>query len=292
MDIGARVAAYRPRSMPEAAGAFARSVVAAAGPPSASRAKALCWSCARLASFGLSVGLEPIPAVLLHASVIERFVVVAPGLSGSARRTLRTNLRWVAAHLDGGPAPVALSRERAKVPYTDAEVAAYLGLADVQPTLARRLRAQGLICAGAGAGLMGADLRQARGTDVKQRSGGVLIMVGGRRARVVPVLAKFHDRLLASAAFAGRGWLIGGVNPDRHNVTTPLIASLVGGADLARLSTARLRSTWLAAVAHELGIATFLAAAGIGCSQRLGDIAATLTPGSETDAVALLGATR
>jgi hypothetical protein len=154
------------------------------------------------------------------------------------------------------------------------------------------MKRQGLICAGAGAGLMGADLRQARGTDVKQRSGGVLIMVGGRRARVVPVLAKFHDRLLASAAFAGRGWLIGGVNPDRHNVTTPLIAPLAGGADLARLSTARLRSTWLAAVAHELGIATFLAAAGIGCSQRLGDIAATLTPASETGAVALLGATR
>jgi hypothetical protein len=39
-----------------------------------------------------------------------------------------------------------------------------------------------------------------------------------------------------------------------------------------------------------LGLATFLHAAGITCSQRLGDITAALQPGTEADAVALLGA--
>ena len=34
--------------------------------------------------------------VLLHPSVIERFATCAPGLSGLARRTLRTNLRFLA----------------------------------------------------------------------------------------------------------------------------------------------------------------------------------------------------
>ncbi|MGH9149275.1 MAG: hypothetical protein ACRDY5_03475 [Acidimicrobiales bacterium] len=282
------IAAYRPRRGPEAAGVFARHTVARVEPPSAERAKALLWSCARLGSFGISVGLEPTPAVLLHPSVIERFVVCTPGLSGPARRSLRTNLRWVAARLSGGPTPRSLSRERAKAPYTDAEIAAYLGLADAQPTLARRMRAQGLICLGAGAGLTGGDLRQLRGTDVVCRSGGVVAVVGGRRARVVPVLARYQPRLVASAAFAGSGWVIGGVDPERHNVTTPLISALAGGVDMARLQTPRLRSTWLAAVAEGLGLATFLAAAGISCSQRLGDIAATLAPAAEAEAVTLL----
>jgi integrase len=276
--------------MPERAAVFARSTVAVVGPSSPARAKALLWACARLATFGIGVGLEPEPPVLLHPSVIERFVLVGAGdVSGAARRTLRTNLRHVAARVGVRSAPVSLSRERAKAPYTDAQIAAFVGLADAQPTLARRMRAQALIALGAGAGLMGADLRQVKGTDVVERCGGVLVVVRGRRARVVPVLARYHQRLVVSAAFAGPGWVIGGVDPDRRNVTTPLISSLAGGADLGRLQTQRLRSTWLAAVAEQLGIATFLAAAGITCSQRLGDIIAALTPAGEADAVALLG---
>ena len=40
------------------------------------------------------------------------------------------------------------------------------------------------------------------------------------------------------------------------------------------------------------GLATFLHAAGITCSQRLGDIIATLQPGDEAEAVSLLGGQR
>lgn len=290
--IAAVIAGYRPR-MPDAAAVFARTVVTAVGPSSAGRAKALLWACARLATFGLAVGLDPDPAVLLHPSVIERFVLVGCAeVSGAARRTLRTNLRWVAARVGGRPPPVAMPREQAKAPYTDAEIAAYLGLADAQPTAARRMRAQALVCLGAGAGLRGADLRRARGVDVGARHGGLVVVVRGHRPRVVPVLPSFHDRLAASAAFAGDGWLIGGVDPDRHNVTTPLISSLAGGADLARLDTGRLRVTWLAAVADAIGVRAFLDAAGIVCSQRLGDLVAHLPSPTEAEAVAVLGARR
>jgi hypothetical protein len=73
-------------------------------------------------------------------------------------------------------------------------------------------------------------------------------------------------------------------------VTTPLINSLAGGTGLPRLDPSRLRATWLADCARQIGLATFMHAAGITCSQRLGDLLATLTPGSEAEAVALLGA--
>jgi hypothetical protein len=108
----------------------------------------------------------------------------------------------------------------------------------------------------------------------------------------VPVLARYHGRLLAAAAFTGNGLICGGADPARRNITTPLTRSLSGGSGLPRLDTSRLRATWLADVAELLGLATFMHAAGITCSQRLGDLLAGLEPGGEAEAVRRLGAAR
>ena len=293
MDTGGVIDRYRPWSMPEAAGVFARSVVAAAAPAGVGRAKALLWAAARLAAFGLSIGLEPDPAVLLRPSVIERFVIVGgAGLSPASLRTLRANLGWLAATTARrGPRPLCLPRDRAKKPYSQREIAAWLGWADAQGTEERRMRAQALVCLGAGAGICGGDLRAVTGADVTCARGAVVVAVGGARPRVVPVLAAYAARLAASAAFAGHGPVIGGVDPARRNVTTPLIDSLAGGADLGRLDTGRLRATWLAEVAGRIGLKAFMDAAGITCSQRLGDLVAALPAPGETETMVLLGAT-
>ena len=55
------------------------------------------------------------------------------------------------------PADVPLPRERAKAPYSPVQIAGYLALADSQPTMERRMRAAGLVCLGAGAGLIRGD---------------------------------------------------------------------------------------------------------------------------------------
>jgi integrase len=206
---------------------------------------------------------------------------------------MRTNLRFLARRVVPAlvPAEAPLPREHAKAPYAPAEIGGYLALADAQPTAARRMRAAGLVCLGAGAGLIRADLRSVRGSDIICRSGGVIVQVNGNRPRAVPVLARYHEPLLASAAFAGDGLVTGGHDPGRRNVTTPLITSLAGGTGLPRLDTSRLRATWLAECAAQIGLAAFMHAAGITCSQRLGDLLAALDPGTEADAVALLGAT-
>jgi len=288
------IARWRPSSLPPPAAAFARDVIARVAPQEKERAKNLLWAAGKLAGFGIGLGLDAVPEVLLHPSVAERFTRCAPGLSGVARRTLRTNLRFIGRRVVPQlyPADVPLPRERAKEPYSPAEIAGYLALADAQPTPARRMRASGLVCLGAGAGLIRADLRDVHGTDVTCRSGGVIVTVSGARPRAVPVLARYQDRLLAAAAFAGTGLICGGTDPGRRNITTPLIRSLAGGTGLPRLDTSRLRATWLAGVADQLGLATFMHAAGITCSQRLGDLLATLEPAAEADAVRLLGAAR
>jgi len=276
------------------AAAFARDVITAAGPGGQERAKNLLWAAGKLADYAASLGLDLVPAVVLHPSVAERFTRCAPGLSPVARRTLRTNLRFigrrVVPHLY--PADLPLPRERSKQPYSPAEISGYLARADAQPTTGRRMRAAGLVCLGAGAGLIRSDLRDARGADVTARSGGVVVTVRGARPRAVPVLARYHARLLAAARFAGTGLICGGTDPGRRNLTSPLIIALDGGGGLPRLDTSRLRATWLAEAAELLGLATFMRAAGISCSQRLGDLVAGPEPAGEAEAVRLLGAAR
>jgi integrase len=288
------ISRWRPSSVSPQAAGFARNVIARAAPEGRERAKNLLWAAGKLGDYAASAGLDLVPEVVLHPSVTERFTRCAPGLSGVARRTLRTNLRFIGRRVvpQFYPADLPLPRDRAKAPYSAAEIDGFLALADAQPTAERRMRAAGLVCLGAGAGLIRGDLRDARGTDVACRSGGVVIQVRGQRARVVPVLARYHDRLLAAARFAGKALICGGIDPGRRNITNPLITALDGGTGLPRLDTSRLRATWLAGCADQLGLATFMAAAGISCSQRPGDLIAGLEPAGEAEAVRLPGAAR
>jgi integrase len=292
-EVAGRLGTWAPRG-PHDGASFARVVVEAAEPTTWARARSLLWAASRLGAFAVQMGHGADPAVVLESSFIERFVETEVGrLSAPARRTLRSNLLFLAREVHrSGPRPVPLSRERAAAPYSEAELRAYLSLADAQPTMARARRASGLIALGAGAGLIGADLRLLRGSDVAERSGGVVVAVRGARARTVPVRAELAQRALGAARFSTDDFIVGGAEPSRRNVTSPLIASLCIGPDLERLSLARLRSTWVARCAADIGLATFMAAAGVRCSQRLGDVVAGLDVGSEEDAVVLLGGRR
>jgi integrase len=293
LEAAAYIGRWRPSSVSPPAAAFARRVVPLAAPAGRERAENLLWAAGKLADYGLGLGLEAVPEVLLHPSTAERFTRCAPGLSGAARRTLRTNLRFIGRRVvpQFYPADLPLPRERAKQPYSPAEIAGFLALAGAQPTAERRMRAAGLVCLGAGAGLIRGDLRDVRGSDVSCRSGGVLVQVRGQHARVVPVLEGYHARLLAAARFAGAGLICGGADPGRRNLTNPVVRALNGGGGLPRLDTSRLRAAWLRDCGEMLGLATFMAAAGISCSQRLGDLAAGLEPAGEAEAVRLLGGT-
>ncbi len=233
-DVAAYVGRWQPSSVSAPAAAFARDVIGQVAPDRQERAKNLLWAAGKLADYAIGLGLEPVPEVVLHPSTAERFTRCAPGLTGVARRTLRTNLRFIGRRVVPQlyPQDLPLPRERAKQPYSPAEIGGFLALADAQPTSERRMRAR----------------------------------------------------------FAGNGLVCGGADPGRRNLTSPLIRALDGGSGLPRLDTSRLRATWLAEVAGLLGLATFMRAAGISCSQRLGDLAAGLEPAGEAEAVRLLGA--
>ncbi|MHB1539429.1 MAG: hypothetical protein ACYCYN_13195 [Solirubrobacteraceae bacterium] len=289
--VNATIAAYRPHAISEAAGCFAREVVAGACPASPARARALLFCAGRLAAFAEQIGLELRPEALLCEAMIERFIACGTGaLSPASVRTIRTNLRALCRALAGypEPLPVALPRERAKAPYSEHEIGLYLQAASALSTQSRRMRAQALICLGAGAGVIGSELRHLKGTDVACRSGGLVVKVSGKRARSVPVLARYGEPLIEAASFAGGGYLLGGRAPERKNLTSE-IAVLFADQALGRLQAGRLRCTWLHETAALIGLQGFMAAAGVCCSQRLGDIASALPAVTEQEMVALLG---
>jgi hypothetical protein len=294
-DVARAIALYRAPSLPNEAQVFARHVVTMAAPVGVDRARTLCWSASRLAAFGLSVGLCVTDEVLLHPSVVERFISVGlVGASASRRRTLRANLRFVGCRvvpqLWAAPA-TPLPRSHAKEPYTTKQIDGYLALARAQGTLERRMRLQGLVCLGAGAGLTGADMRHVTGARVTRLGSGLVVQVQGTAPRLVPVLAHFGKPLLESASFAGSAYIIGGVSPSRHNVTNRLVRSAAGGIDLPRLEISRLRATWLETCAQSLGLAGFFHAAGFLHSKHLGDVVGRLGVPSDIELVALLGGT-
>lgn len=292
--VEAAIAAWSPTRHSGEVAAFTRGVVAACGPASSARARALIHAVAKAAAFAEACGLELQTEVVLHPSVIERFLASAKGsLSPATRRTVATNLRSVRRQLaNPSPDPLRLPRERAVAPYSSAEIDRYLALAAAQPTLSRSMRATALICLGAGAGLTGADLRSVRGSDVHHAHGGLVVTVSGIHPRSVPVMARFHAPLRVAADYAADSFIVGGVDRQRRNVTSGLVASLAGGGDLPSLSMRRLRSTWLTAAAEAIGLHAFMAAAGVDCSQRLGDIVSHLPPVSTERSIELLSASK
>jgi hypothetical protein len=144
-DVAAYIGQWRPWSVSPRAAEFARQVVSAVSPGGQERAKNLLRAAGRLADYAASAGLALEPRVVFHPPVIERFARCAPGLSPVARRTLRTSQRFIARRVvpQLHPADVPLPRERAKMPYSPAEIAGFLTLAGAQPTAERRMRAAG-----------------------------------------------------------------------------------------------------------------------------------------------------
>jgi len=290
--VAGYIAAWRPVSVPPQAACFARAVVGQAAPAGRERAKNLLWAAGKLASWAIGLGLDLVPEVLLHPSVIERFTAHAPGLTGvnaphAAHEPAVHRPDGRPAAVPGGPAAAPRAGQRPVFPGRDRRL----------PRPRRCPADGGAADAGGGAGLPGRrrrayPRRPAAGTrhrhhrPVRRRHRRGSRPQAAGRAGAGPLPRP------AAGISAVRRHRPGHRRTGRHNVTTPLITALAGGTGLPRLDTSRLRATWLADCAELLGLATFLHAAGITCSQRLGDIIATLQPGDEAEAVALLGAQR
>jgi hypothetical protein len=196
-----------------------------AGRQGRERAKNLLWAAGKLADYAIAAGPG---GRCRRCCCTRRWPSGSPGARracpAAAPRTLRTNLRFIGRRVVPQlyPADLPLPRERAK--------------AAVQPGGDQRLPGAGGRPAHGGAadargraGLPGgrrrADPRRpARRARHRRgcRSGGVIVTVRGARPRAVPVLARYHARLLAAAGSPGTRLICGGTDPGRRNLTNPL----------------------------------------------------------------------
>jgi hypothetical protein len=83
-EVAAYVGRWEPSSVSPQAAAFARQVVAGTEPAGRERAKNLLWAAGKLADYAASLGLDLVPGIVFHPSVIERFARGAGLVRGGA----------------------------------------------------------------------------------------------------------------------------------------------------------------------------------------------------------------
>ena len=223
---------------------------------------------------GVPLALE----ALLDPDVIERYIAVGmPGARDSTRATRRSILRRIARRCASPQQepPLPIAYRRVRPPYSCEEVQGLLALASAQPTPTRRRTLRALLHLGLGCGIASRDLAWVRGQDIEQlQDGSVSVTVsGGTRPRTVITLEAHEATLLEIARFARAGLLIGGTARGRRNVTRGPLDRVVGGEDLPRLETARLRSTWLLThLRARTPLPTLMTAAGLTTVRPLEDL--------------------
>ena len=215
---------------------------------------------------------------LLDPDVIERYIAVGmPGARESTRATRRAILRRIARHCASPPQdlPLPIAYRRVRPPYSPAEVEGLLALASAQPTPSRRRTLRAILHLGLGCGIASRDLAWVRGQDIEQLPDGAVSVTvsGGTRPRNVVALRAHEGPLLDLTRFSSSGLLIGGSIRGRRNVTRGPLDRVVGGEDLPRLETARLRSTWLLAhLQARTPLPALMTAAGLTTVRPLEDL--------------------
>ncbi|UOY03701.1 hypothetical protein [Blastococcus sp. PRF04-17] len=137
------------------------------------------------------------------------------------------------------------SRTAVGEPMADADVASWEIVADAQTRLVR-LHLKALIYGARGAGMDSADFKETRGVHVhRRRDGAVVVEIQGERSRLVVVLDRYGDRLLALARELGDELLIGRW-PHRESPVSDLLLAVRGGTGLPRPLPRSMRRAYVA----------------------------------------------
>jgi hypothetical protein len=245
------LAQYRPRTIDAVRWesllrAFVVSSVLALNPGGTSIAGRYVRALTRLANWCLTEGLLLDVEVVLDPDTVERFASTLPKNKSTA--TYRADLRRIGRRLTKNapwePRPEPIIRRAVAPPYSPDELAQLRRFAANQSTDERRRRATALIALGAGAGLDGRWSTRIRPGDLLRTPGGLVVRVSPPNPRHVPVLASFASDLEWLLADPSHEVLVGGAYRER-NRASDVAARLDPAPGLPRLSSGRLRSTWL-----------------------------------------------
>lgn len=219
------------------------------------------------------------------------------GTPDASRATVRSVLRRVVRGLAPGSVPEPIAYQPVQPPYSPAECAGFVLMAQHQPTDVLRRTLSALVALGLGAGLGAEDQRAVapchiRDVNLGANGPALVVDVPGPRARTVVMRAAYQPLLrdaLALHAKAGLGATtpLGGTNPDRKNSANGLAARAVTATGTGvDVSVARLRTTWLVAcMSAPVPLGALLHASGLRTPRTFTDLL-PYCPAPDPDAVA------
>ena len=285
-EVAAWIDCYRPRGIEavlwdQTLGPFVARALVEACPTGLSAARMAGLALSGLTAWCFDQGIALDLETVLDPDTVERFVTTAAIPVGS-RSTYRSVLRRLGPVLTRRapwePRPVALRRRRVAPPYSPTELAALRWDAAHQSTDKRRRAARTLIALGAGAGLDGRWSLDVTAADVSIELASVTVTVGPPNPRTIPVLAEFEDEVCDLAMTANDAPMTGCVAVGRNRANW-LARSIVTTPGAPRLSTPRLRSTWLLAhLDRGTRLTELAAAAGLAGITVLSDLLADVAP--------------
>ncbi|WP_245709241.1 hypothetical protein [Rhodococcus tukisamuensis] len=237
----------------------------------------------RLAVWAVDVGLVLDREVVLTPEVLERYRVtgmreLAPTSRSAEISRLRTLARSVTKRAPWPGPDERGARQGLSPPYTCEQVEAYWKAAASQNGPFRVQAMKAILTLTVATGARSGELFTVVTSDVVDVGGVVAVRLGagagagaGAVGRVVPVRAGWVDRLEKVAAGAGSGPLVASRRTGRDQAAA-LLASFEYPAGMPRLMVPRLRSTWLAGVLSDYGVAEIFSAAGIVSGKAFSDL--------------------
>jgi hypothetical protein len=265
-----------------------KEAVTKAAPPDPQKANHQLSIVTQLAVWADRIG-QPIEAkTLFHPEFLDRFITEGCAhLSHGTQLNYRTNLWRVGEAVLGGalfpPRALPLQRSSVASPYSAAEVTELVSWSRGLPTAHMRRNCRALLAIGLGAGLTSQEITSLVGTDIRVEDGVVLVAVGGKMARSVPVQRKWADEVLGLAEESGsRPFYM----PDRARITRRDILGFIercSGEGVPKFNVQRLRISWIVGhLATGTPLSALVRASGVGVGQ-LGKYLSFVAPVSEGD---------
>ncbi|MGY4644453.1 site-specific integrase [Cellulomonas sp. URHB0016] len=225
--------------------------------------------------------------------VVSRYIQVGcTHLAEASRATRRSDLRRFAAAVTS-KAPWEPPEERLRanqriVPYTPAEVARLLEVADQQRTAVQRRRLQSFLALGLGAGLYPRETWRVSTDDLVERHGFLCLSVPGQHPRTIPISAP-HDYTLGRIKVDDPGSLILGFTAadwDRSRLSK-LLQNVELPPDCPPLRLSRLRVTWVKDhLEHGVHLGELARIAGVASWKIFGHVMPFMAPQPEPEVFA------
>lgn len=257
---------------------FVRDIVTEARPSTLFRSSQLLTPVASLVAWAHFVqGLPLERERIFHPKVVAQWADNAMAdKAQSSRATYRSRMLKISQLLLDPPMRghklPPISSLAVRPPYSPAEIRVLRQWAQHQTSHYKCVQARMLLALGLGAGLSNAEIVAARAKDVTVDADGVVIAVGGKRARRVPVTWEWEEDIAEVAHAAMRKDMF--LFRPRRQVDAPanLITNFVhtSASKTIPVQTARFRSTWLVNhLANGVPAQVILEAAGLDSLEAL-----------------------